>query len=272
MRGSTITLEDYTLEEALRIFRDAGFSSLEMWKHHLKRCKTDELRQKFIAHAKGIGIAMGGFNAVGEDYFQPFGTDVDMQQTLDGLKGDAEFALSLGTTDVLIWEGRAPQQTTESDWLDRLLPRLVELFRAAIDFGRSRGVRFLVEPHPFTVGMSDGFLIRLFDALDSAHFGVTYDFCHYGVGRPKDYTDAIRALGPRIRHIHFSDSDQKTSELHFPPGTGRMDLKKMLEAFKNIGYNGTMALDLYGYPLPVQALASSTSQMREASEFLGLRD
>jgi sugar phosphate isomerase/epimerase len=272
MRGSSITLEDYTLEEALRIFRDAGFNSLEMWKHHLKRCRTNELRQKFVVHAKGVGIAMDGFNAVGEDYFQPFGTDLQLQQTLDGLKEDVEFALSLGTSDVLIWEGRAPQATHESYWLDRLLPRLIELFRSAIDFGQSRGVRFLVEPHPFTVGMSDRFLIQLFDALDSAHFGVTYDFCHYGVGRPNDYIDAIRALGPRIRHIHFSDSDQKSSELHFPPGTGRMDLKKMMDAFKSIGYSGTMTLDLYGYPTPVQALASSASKMREAFEFLGLRD
>ena len=148
----------------------------------------------------------------------------------------------------MIWEGRAPQGSTESEWLDRLLPRLVELFQTAIAFAAPKGVRFMVEPHPFTVGMSDRVLVKLCDKLDSVHFGVTYDFCHYGVGRPKDYVSAVHALGPRIRHIHFSDSDQKSSELHFPPGQGRMNLESLLKAFKSIGYDGTMALDLYGYP------------------------
>lgn len=272
MRGSTITLEDYPLERALRIFRDAGFDSLEMWKHHLRRCRSPELRQKFVAYAKGMGISMGGFNAVGEDYFQPFGTDQQMEQTLDGLRADTEFALSLGTRDVLIWEGRAPQGTTEPDWLNRCLPRLLELFRAVLDFGAPLGARYLIEPHPYTVGMSDRFLIQLYDTLDTDRFGITYDFCHYGVGRKNDYMDAIRALGKRIRHIHFSDSDQKSSELHFPPGSGRMNLTAMLEAFKDIGYDGTITLDLYGYPMPVDALPGSASRLREAAEFLGVAD
>ena len=270
MRGSSITLEDYTLEEAVEIFRTSGCSSVEMWKHHLRRCKTEELCQRFVAYAKGKGISMGGLNVVGEDYFQPFGSEQQLRETLDGLKCDIEFALSLGTRDVLIWEGRAPQGSTESEWLDRLLPRLVELFRAAIAFAEPKEVRFLVEPHPFTVGMSDRLLIKLFDTLDSAHFGITFDFCHYGVGRPKDYVAAVRALGPRIRNIHFSDSDQRTSELHFPPGNGRLDLHSILEAFKSFGYDGNIALDLYGYPLPVQALPSAVSRLREACEFLGL--
>ncbi len=270
MRGSSITLEDYTLEEAVRIFRDSGCSGIEMWKYHLKKCKTDELRQRFVAYTSGMGISMGGLNVVGEDYFQPFGTDQQLQETLDGLKADMEFALSLGTRDVLIWEGRAPQGSTESDWLNKLLPRLTELFRAALAIAEPKGARFLVEPHPFTVGMSDRLLTKLFDNLDSAYFGITFDFCHYGVGRPSDYIGAVRTLGPRIRNIHFSDTDQKTSELHFPPGTGRLDLHAILEAFKSIRYEGTIALDLYGYPFPVAALPSAVSRMREACVFLGL--
>ena len=270
MRGSSITLEDYTLEEALRIFKDSGFDSLEMWKHHLRRCKTDELREKLVAYAQELGISMAGFNAVGEDYFRPFGSDEELELTLDGLKADAAIALSLGTKDLMIWEGAAPRGTTESYWLEQLLPRLIELFRAAENVLKPKGVRLLVEPHPFTVGMSDSFLTKLCDALDPAHFGVMFDFCHYGVGRPRDYLTAIRSLGLRIRHIHFSDSDQKTSELHFPPGSGRLPIQTMLETFREIGYDGTITLDLYGYPLPVQALRSSGARMKEACDFLGL--
>jgi sugar phosphate isomerase/epimerase len=270
MRGSSITLEDYPLEEALGLFRNAGFNVLEMWRHHLKRCRTDELREKFVAYARGLGISMGGLNVVGEDYYQPFGTDQQREQTLEGLMADASFAFSLGTRDVLIWEGRAPSGTTESHWVNQLLPRLIELLRAAIAAVKPMGMRFLVEPHPYTVGMSDPFLIKLCDALGPEHFGVTFDFCHYGVGRPNDYLDAIPRLGHRIRNIHFSDSDQKTSELHFPPGFGRLRIQEMLEAFRDIHFDGTVALDLYGYPMPVQALPACALRLRDACEFLRL--
>jgi sugar phosphate isomerase/epimerase len=270
MRGSTITLDDYPVEQAMTIFREAGFTSVEMWVHHLKRCRTPELRKGFAVYAQALGLGMGGLNVVGEDYFQPFGNDAELEKTVQGLKQDLDFALSLGTKDVLIWEGRAPAGTTESEWLARLLPRLIELLKDAIEMARPHGARFLVEPHPFTVGMSDQCLIRLCDALDPAHFGVTFDFCHYGVGRKDDYTDAVRKLGHRIRHIHFSDSDQQTSELHFPAGRGCLNLRAILDAFREIRYDGTMTLDLYGYPTPVEGLRWSVLKMREAFDYLGI--
>jgi sugar phosphate isomerase/epimerase len=118
--------------------------------------------------------------------------------------------------------------------------------------------------------MSDRFLISLCDALDADRFGVTFDFCHYGVGRKNDYTNAVRNLGHRIKHIHFSDSDQQTSELHFPPGAGRMDFSALLNAFRDIHYAGTITLDLYGYPMPVQALAPSAEELRKAANWLNI--
>ncbi len=272
MRGSTITLEDYPVEEAVKLFRDAGFDSLEMWKHHLKRARTAELRAKFAAFAGEHGISMGGFNAVGEDYFEPFNTNTDLQQTIDGIKADTDFAVALGTRDVLLWEGRAPERSSEAEWLDRLLPRSVEMFQDVIAYGKPIGARYLVEPHPFTVGMSDKFLARLCDSLDGSCFGVTYDFCHYGVGRPNDYISAVHNLGHRIKHLHFSDSDQQSSELHFPPGQGRMDIRGVLHALKEIGYKGSAALDLYGYPTPLQFLRDSGLRLREACDFLELEE
>lgn len=270
MTGSTITLCDYPVEQALGIFREAGFTRLEMWVHHLKQCKTPGLQESFGAFAKSLGIGMGGLNVVGEDYFQPFGTDAERERTLRMIESDVRFARSLGATDVLLWEGRAPKGTSERQWLDELLPGLIELFREAIAYAKPLGMRLLVEPHPFTVGMSDTFLIRLCDALDPECFGVTYDFCHYGVGRKHDYADAIRTLGRRIRHLHFSDSDMETSELHFPVGRGRMDVPSILKALREIKYDGTMALDLYGYPTPVEALAASAPRYREALDYLGI--
>jgi sugar phosphate isomerase/epimerase len=153
----------------------------------------------------------------------------------------------------------------------KLLPRLIRLFELAISYAAPKGVRFLVEPHPFTIGMSDEFLVALCDSLPS-QFGVTYDFCHYGVGRSGDYIEAVHRLGRRIRHIHFSDSDLRSSELHFAPGAGCMDLDGLLCALVDTGFDGTMTLDLYGSPTPVAAARHSAPLFRQAAHRLGIDD
>ncbi len=268
MWGSSITFEDDPLERAMTTMAELGFTRVEMWKHHLRRCRTPAMRQAFASYAGTLGIRMGGLNVVGEDYFRPFGSDDEWQQTLRGLCCDVDYALSLGSSDVLVWEGVRPKSLTDQQCKEQLLPRLVDLFREAINYAAPKGVRFLTEPHPFTVGMADDFLIALCDSLPSESFGVTFDFCHYGVGRPNDYVQAVHKLGHRIRHIHFSDSDQESSELHFAPGDGRMDLHALLVAFQEIGYKGTLALDLYGNPTPVAAARRSRATVKQACNFL----
>ncbi len=270
MWNSSITLEDYPLEEAVRLTRELGFTRMEMWKHHLKRCRTQALRHEFVEWSTSLGLAMGGFNAVGEPYFTPFGTDTELQATLDGLRSDLEFARDLGVTDLLIWEGIRPKGMSDIDCEQQLLPRLIELFLEAIQIAEQFNSRFIAEPHPFTVGMNDLFMAKLCDALDSPRFGVLYDCCHFGVGQPQDYIGAIRRLGRRIRHIHFSDSDQRTSELHYTLGHGVLDLDGILKAFKDIRYDGTLTLDLYGNPTPLEGTKASLPMLRHAYEYLGI--
>ena len=271
MWGSTISFEDYPVEEALRLMRKAGCTRVEMWRGHLKRCRTESLCREFARFAKEeMGLEMGALNVVGEPYFKPFGTDDELKATLEGLKADMHLALALGVRDVLIWEGIRPKGLSDLDCEKQLLPRLTAMFQTVVEFAKPRNVRFLTEPHPFTVGMNDQFLIKLCDALDPAHFGVLYDCCHYGVGQPQDYTGAVLRLGRRIRHIHYSDSDQVTSELHYAPGMGKMKLQAVLQAFKVIGYDGTLTLDLYGNPTPDYSARESAAKVDEACGFLGL--
>jgi sugar phosphate isomerase/epimerase len=272
MWGSSITFQDYALEPALDLMAGLGFARVEMWKHHLHRCRTVELRSAFVQLAMDKGITMGGLNVVGEDYYRPFGTPEEFDQTLAGLNTDVDYALSLGTRDVLVWEGIRPREASDHDCMMKLLPRLIRLFELAIGYAVPKGVRFLVEPHPFTIGMSDEFLIALCDSLPPQHFGVTYDFCHYGVGRSSDYIGAVHRLGRRIRHIHFSDSDLRSSELHFAPGAGCMDLDELLSALVDTGFDGTMTLDLYGNPTPVAAARQSAPLFRQAAHRLGIDD
>jgi len=171
--------------------------------------------------------------------------------------------------DVMAWEGVRPRGNNQTD--KELLKTTTQLYREATRYGKKRDVRIVVEPHPFSLGMKMDFLIGLCDAMDDRYFGVLYDCCHYGVGKPDGYVKAIKTLGSRIKYIHFSDSDQRTSELHYPLGMGRLDIDGIVEAFAEIEYSDMISLDIWGYPLPEEASRVGIPVLKKTIERLGLR-
>ena len=114
----------------------------------------------------------------------------------------------------------------------------MELFQQAVRQAEPHGIDVLVEVHPFTLGIDVDWLVKLADGVGSERFGVTYDSCHFSVGLPDAYIEAIGKLGSRIKTVHLSDSDKKSSELHFPPGKGCLDMDGIVAALKSFGFAG----------------------------------
>ncbi|NWF70324.1 MAG: sugar phosphate isomerase/epimerase [Chloroflexi bacterium] len=267
LRGNSITFHAYPLEEACQRIAAAGCTSVEMWHEHLRACKTPALLRHFRDFAADLGLSLWGLNVVGAEYFQPFGAQAAYNATLAGLKADVDYALELGVTQVMVWEGTHPPfKIAQKD----MLATLTALFQDAIAYARPKGVRLLAEPHPFTLGMDLDFMGQLCDRLGSAHFGILFDFCHFGVGKPGQIVAAVHTLGQRIQHLHYSDTDGQSSELHFPPGRGILDLDAVDAALKAIGFSGTATLDMYGYPLPEQGYRWGLPRFRRALETLGI--
>ena len=266
--GNSITFQRYTAEEACQRLAATGCNAVEMWPPHLEGSRTPLLLRQFRDFAAELGLELWGLNAVGADYFQPFGAQENYDRTLAGLKADVDYALELGVEDVMVWEGTRPPDSDTPD--ADLLAVLVSLFTEAIDYARPKGLRFTAEPHPFTLGMDNAFIKALCDQLDRGHFGILFDFCHYGVGQPQTYVQAIYDLGSRIEHLHYSDTDLVTSELHYPPGKGLLDLAAMNQALIDIGFAGTSTLDMYGYPLPDQGYIWGLPIYREALLEIGI--
>jgi len=90
------------------------------------------------------------------------------------------------------------------------------------------------------------------------------------VGLPNGYIDAIGRLGRRIHHVHFSDSDQVSSEVHYAPGTGCLDLPGIVAALKESGFRGTMMLDLWLYPFPEEESRVGVPYVAKVVRTLGL--
>lgn len=263
--GNPLTFESYSLEDALKLMVEQGYEAVEICHSQLGLCPTQQLRRQFAEHVSCLGMQLVRSNVAAAPYFDCLKSTEDVARVIEKTQEDIDIAADLGVNQLLTWEGRIPEGATEEDIHGWLFDKTVEVFRAVVAYGSEKGLSISIEVHPFTVGIDLELLVNLCDDVGS-DFGVTYDCAHFGVGLPDGYLDAIYKLGPRIKHVHFCDSDKSTAEAHFPPGKGCLDLQGIIAALKEVNFSGTMMVDVYRYPLPVEASRIGISYLREVIE------
>jgi sugar phosphate isomerase/epimerase len=86
----------------------------------------------------------------------------------------------------------------------------------------------------------------LFDKVDSPNLGANFDPSHlFPCGDLPQV--AVRELGKRIFHCHFSDNDG-TSNAHWRPGRGKIDWAQTLRALQEVGFDGVISIELEDVP------------------------
>ena len=260
---------ELSLEDAIRKVVDMGFDQIEVWRVQTETLATQPLRHQLRDFVTSLGSTIVGLNSADQAYFQSLSGPEDVGPALQGFKGDIDLSADLGGEYVCNFEGRRAVGATDADVEGPIFEATRSLFHQACAYGAERGVRVLVEVHPFTLGTDVEWLCRLCDQLDPEQFGVIYDPCHFGVGLPDGYLEAIGKLGNRIKCVHFSDSDKISSELHFPPGKGCLDLEGILSELKRIEFRGSWMVDPWLYPLPEEAARSGRDFLREALKSFG---
>jgi len=139
-----------------------------------------------------------------------------------------------------------PAVTIHANWpsgmftVDEGLAWQHETLNTVLDACRDLGVQLLYEPVT-TAADDPEILWELFDAFPDL-------MCNLDTGHAnlcgREPPDMIRALGPRIAHMHVHDNNGN-SDLHLPPGTGNIDWEETFAALREAGYNGTMTLEIF---------------------------
>jgi sugar phosphate isomerase/epimerase len=211
----------------------------------------------FEAHAaaagevlRKAGLIVSSLNVVGDQTFDPFAGPDALDVTIKGLAAHLRWAAAMGAPRVLIWEGRV-EGRAGVDLACRTLSQAIEA--ATDESGLETPPTVSCELHPFTFGLKHRALGELASALTSVGAGICFDFCHFGVGLGRDFLSHLDdGVVVAIDHVHYSDTDTTTSELHFPPGDGVLDLDAIEERIA--GKPIALSWDLFGWPGPRAAV------------------
>jgi len=163
------------------------------------------------------------------------------QAALDGMKKYIDMAHRLQTDIVIGWvKGRLPEKSNPAKYLDRLAYHLEILD----EYAGERDVRMhleVINRYETNLFNTASETLEFIEKNKLNHCYVHLDTFHMGI----DETDpiaAIRLCGKRLGYMHFADNSRCY------PGSGQFDFRKIIQALRDVGYDGYLSVECLPKP------------------------
>lgn len=265
---STNAFKRSSLEEAIQQIADCGYCGVEImadvphaYPPHMTRRRTRAVIE--LLHELRLSVSNVNaftFFALG-DTWNPSWIDPEPKvraQRVEHTENSIRLAHELGSPSVSLEPGGQ---------LHSIMTRqeALEHYRLGLEMvhplARELNVQLLIEPEPnLLIETSDEFL-EFIGTVPYDQVGLNFDIGHfYCVG--EDPAEAARKLAPWIRHVHVEDIASTREHKHLAPGQGAINFKSVVQALRDIGYDGFLTVELYLH----EATARRTAQ--EALHFL----
>lgn len=234
LMGRTQPLDDYPVLEALEVVKRLGFEGVEICLENedvspetLTPARITEIRAK----VRALELAPYSIS-YHKDYLYD---DVLFERTKMAIRMTPAFG-----TPLFVFSGPAERPDDPGAW-DRLVART----RTLAELAEASGVILAEEFEPGFVVGSTADLLRLFEAIPFPALAANLDLGHVFLCDP-DPLDAIRQVGEKVVHCHVENMETGVHD-HKLPQEGDMDLAAYIRTLDEIGYDGGLSLDLYGY-------------------------
>jgi len=202
-----------------------------------------------LDYAKGADIARA--NTLAVSVCAAMGPDRDLIHPDDSVRTNGmeyvrhciDAARTLGAANLVgplysavgrTWQATADERKRDVDLLVRQL-RELSIYAA------ERGVTLCVEPlNRFETSFLNltSQAVEVVDRVDHAACGLLLDTFHMNI-EERSIGDAIRAAGPRLRHLHTCENDRGA------PGSGHVPWDEVARACRDIGYSGPFVIESF---------------------------
>lgn len=173
-------------------------------------------------------------------------------------------AAMLGVDSVGTFVGRNIDKSIEDNF-----PEFQEVFSKIVGYAEEKGVKIIIENCPMndwqkpgepgTISFTPQLWEEMFRLVPNKNFGLNFDPSHL-YPQLIDYNALIKQFKDRIFHVHAKDAEMFDDKLAYygihdayfgvdgywrfrMPGLGKVDLKGMVEALKEIGYDGVVSIE-----------------------------
>lgn len=131
-----------------------------------------------------------------------------------------------------------PDYSWQKDW-----DLLVSMLRKACDIAEKYHLPIALECFPGSLCSTPHAMLAICDQIERENFGIQLDTAHL-INQRIDVETAIYMLGgQRIINVHFKDSDGLTRG-NLPAGCGIADYTAILRALDNVGYHGSVSIEV----------------------------
>jgi sugar phosphate isomerase/epimerase len=249
---SSNAFRKFSIERVIALLKKIGYDGLELmcdrphaWPPDLDAPKLRSIRAALKKHRMPVSNLNAFMMCVVGDFHHPSWIEPDLayrRQRVDHTIACLELAAKLGARTV----STEPGGPIPKGWSrKRAYREFRDELRGPARRAEELGVRLLIEPEPeLLIEKSDQFL-DFIESVESPSIGLNFDMGHFHCVGEK-IPDLIRRFGRRIAHAHLEDIKNRKHH-HLEPGKGDIDFAAVFEAFREIGYDGWVTIELYPY-------------------------
>jgi len=239
------------IEEAIRSIADIGYDGVELCLEHpdlAPESLTDARCEELVAITSDLGLEVATVSYHGDR--DPL--ELRWERALRAIDLTPVFGC-----DVLIINSPRPDPEAPAD----LEAQFHRQLAAQIERAEAAGVTLALEPEPGLLVHGCADTRALIDRMGSPALALNLDIGHAFLTED-DLSGAIAMLGEHIVAAHFEDIAGGVHR-HLLPGTGEMDLPRVLVDLRAAGFAGWLTVDLFDIAdAPDEAARASLEYMR----------
>ncbi|MBI5384468.1 MAG: sugar phosphate isomerase/epimerase [Verrucomicrobia bacterium] len=251
--------QNWKLEDAMAFAKKTGYDAIEIAPFTLAKYVTDippAERQRIRDAAARVGIAISGIHWVlvqAEGMYLNHPDAATRQRTARYFCDLVDFCADLGGRIIVVG---SPKQRNVMDGVSfqQAWDWATATFREAVKLAEQRGITICFEPLApvetnFINTATDA--IRFVQQLQSPNFKIILDvkaMC----SESKPIPQIIRESWPHFGYVHANDVNMKG------PGFGDVDFKPIAAALKDVGYDGTVSVEVFKFEEGAEVIASKS--------------
>jgi fructoselysine 3-epimerase len=231
----------YTLEDTIERIAKIGYEGIEIGAgspHAYPPCLTKERRKHIRKVLDDNGIALSSMlpalsGGPGHNLTSPI--PEERRHTIDHYKDLVELTAEWGGKIVLYIPGWIIFGTTFKQAWEWSTAALSEIADKAAKFD----ITLVIEPVSFDTNFVDKGeeAIEMMEEVNKPNVKLMFDTFHT-LYRKEPSSDYIYRMGKNLRHMHISDNNR------LPPGQGRGDFISVINALKDIDFDGYLTMEL----------------------------